>query len=148
MTSLSMIFGYRFFISSFLLHTCFPFQHAWHPLHSNILRSPRKIDSVLAPASRAPSKIRDTMTCVFPFFRGLPMIPNMFFIISTCPHNAPAKLRALSEKEASRQLQPVVRHACYLTNSDNIFSATSSNVLTGNLHRYVARLVLQSIFRM
>lgn len=91
MTSLSMIFGYRFFISSFLLHTCFPFQHTWHPLHSNIFKSPRKIDSVMAPASRAPSKIRDTMTCVFPFFRGLPMIPSMFFLISTCPHNVPVK---------------------------------------------------------
>ncbi len=29
-------------------------------------------------------------------------------LFSFSPHNAPAKLRALSEKEASRQLQPVV----------------------------------------
>src|SRR4030066_2446433 len=31
-------------------------------------------------------------------------------------------------------------------NSDNIFSAPSSNVLSGNLHKYSARLVFQSIF--
>ena len=33
-------------------------------------------------------------------------------------------------------------------NSDNIFSATSSNALSGNLHKYSARLVFQSIFLM
>jgi hypothetical protein len=48
----------------------------------------------------------------------------------------------------SRQLQPVVGHVCYLINSDNIFSATSSNALSVNLHKYSARLVFQSIFLM
>jgi hypothetical protein len=45
--------------------------------------------------------------------RLLSIIP---LFVGIYPPNAPAKLRALSEKQASRQLQPVVGHFLPLVN--------------------------------
>src|SRR5208337_4376078 len=68
-------------MSSVLLHRRLPFQQAWHPSHSSIFISARRIVSIRAPASRAPWSTRDTITSVFPFFRGLPTTPSTFFMV-------------------------------------------------------------------